>query len=108
MTRDLQIVIRGVDHGQHLREYAIEKLHRALERFDSHVMNATLRLEDETGENKGGIDKVCSVEVKLRSGDVRIKEQADQFEAAINTGCDRLKAALSREVAKAKHGVGGG
>jgi len=108
MDKDIQIIVRGVENPNHLREFAQEKVHRAIERFDSHVMNATLRLEDETGPGKGGIDKICSLEVKLRTGDVRIKEQADHFEAAIHTGCDRLKAALSREVGRAKHGVAEG
>jgi ribosome-associated translation inhibitor RaiA len=108
MDKDLQIIVRGIEDAGPLRLFAEKKLRRALRRFEPHLLAVTVRLEDETGPDKGGIDKVCSLDVKLRAGEVRIEERADQFEAAINSGCHRLKAVLSREVGRAKHGVGEG
>jgi ribosome-associated translation inhibitor RaiA len=105
---DMHIVVRGVDGPAGLRELAEEKLSRAIERFQERILTATMRLEDVTGPEKGGIDKVCNVEVRLRTGEVRIKEQGEEFEATINVAMDRRKTALVREAGKAKNGIGGG
>lgn len=105
---DINVVVRGVEQPTRLREFAEEKLVRVLTRFDERILSVSVRLEDETGPGKHGVDKKCSIEVRLRTGEVRIKEQGDDFEATINTAIDRLKAAISREVAKAKRGIGEG
>ena len=105
---EIGITVRGVENPGRLREHAEEKLAKALARFEDRILDAAMRLEDETGPHKKGQDKQCSIEIKLRKGEVRITEKGDQFEATINTAIDRLKAALSREVAKAKRGVGEG
>jgi len=105
---ELKVVIRGVDDDTELRAFAEEKLGAMLDRFDHAVHSATMRLEDETGPAKHGVDKVCHIEVKLRRGEVRIREVGEEFYATVDVALDRLKAALSREVAKNKHGVGEG
>ncbi len=105
---EMNITVRGVENPTKLREFAESRLARTLARFEDRILDAAIRLEDETGPTKKGNDKHCSIEVKLRSGSVRISEKGDQFEATINKALDRLKAALSREVAKAKRGVGEG
>jgi ribosomal subunit interface protein len=105
---ETNITVRGVENPTKLREFAEGRLARALARFEDRILDVAMRLEDETGPAKKGHDKHCSIDVKLRSGGVRISEKGDQFEATINKALDRLKAALSREVAKAKRGIGEG
>jgi len=105
---DVNIVIRGVEQPGRLREFAEDKLTHALHRFDERVLTATMRLDDVTGPEKHGVDKQCTIEVRLRTGEVRIKEQGGEFEATVNTAIDRLKSAISRAVSKAKRGVGEG
>jgi ribosomal subunit interface protein len=105
---DIHVFVRGVEQPAELRSFARDKLASVLERFDHSVLNATLRLEDITGPAKGGVDKSCNVEVHLRTGEIRIKERGEDFHATINTAMDRLRAALSREVSRAKRGVGEG
>lgn len=105
---DTQIFIRGVEESAALRAFAEDKLANALERFNDHVLAATMRIEDVTGPEKHGVDKWCSIEIKLRNTEVRIKEQGEEFYATIDTAMDRLKAALSRETAKNKRGIGEG
>ena len=105
---NIQVFVRGVEQPADLRSFAQEKLAGVLERFDHSVRNATLRLEDVTGPEKGGVDKACSVEVRLRTGEIRIKERGDDFQATINAAMDRLRAALSREVSRGKRGIGEG
>ncbi|MBN2445345.1 MAG: HPF/RaiA family ribosome-associated protein [Phycisphaerae bacterium] len=104
----MQVFVRGVEDGTGLRQFAEEKLEKSLERFHDHVLDATVRLEDVTGPDKHGIDKLCHIDVRLRSGEVRIKEQGDDFHVTLNTALDRMRAGLSREVAKAKRGIGEG
>ncbi len=105
---DMSITVRGVENPTKLREFVESRLARALARFEDRILDAAVRLEDENGPGKKGNDKVCSIEVRLRSGSVRISEKGDQFEATINKALDRLKAALSREVSKSKRGIGQG
>lgn len=105
---DVKIIVRGVEETGDLRAFAEEKLSAALERFEDRVLGALMRVEDVTGPEKHGIDKLCSIEVKLRSGEVRIKEQGEEFHATIDEAIDRLKTALSREVSRAKRGIGEG
>ncbi len=106
---DIQVVVRGVDDGaKGLRQLSEEKITAALDRFESDVISVRIRVEDETGPAKNGVDKWCSVDVKTRTGEVVIKEQADQFEAAIHAAADRLRQTMSRERAKLKHGIGEG
>lgn len=105
---DLRIFIRGVEDDGRLREYAQEKIGEALQRYEEHILDATARLEDETGPNKSTVDKVCSIELKLRVGEIRIREVGEEFIAAIEVALDRLRAALSRQVSRVKRGIGEG
>lgn len=105
---NIQVFIRGVEDATRLRDFAEEKLGKTLERFQGSTLGATMRLEDVTGPEKRGVDKSCSIEVKLRTAEVRIKELGEDFHTTINAALDRLKAAVSREVAKAKRGIGEG
>lgn len=106
---DLDIFVRGVEGGSNLREMAREKFDAALQRFTTHVRRATVRIEDETGPDQHRLDKVCAIELQLNNaGDVRIREVGDNFAATIDVAIDRMRAALGRQVSRAKRGVGEG
>ena len=105
---DVKVIIRGVEDATELREFAEAKLSGAIERFEDRVLSATMRLEDETGPTKHGVDKVCHIEVRLRTGETRIKEVGEDFRVTIDQAVDRLRAALSREAGRAKRGIGEG
>lgn len=105
---DIKAFVRGVDEPTQLRQLAEEKLRAALDRFEDRVLAASIRVEDETGPQKSGVDKLCHIEVTLRTGDVRIKEHGDDVLATIDVAVDRLRTALSREIGRAKRGVGEG
>ncbi len=105
---DIQVFVRNVEEPEALRSFAADKLNQVLDRFTEHTLSAVMRLEDETGPHKRGVDKVCSIDVKLRSGDIIIKEHGDDFLGAVHTALDRLRTALSRQQGKFKRGVGEG
>ncbi|HKQ47392.1 MAG TPA: HPF/RaiA family ribosome-associated protein [Phycisphaerae bacterium] len=105
---DLKIVVRGVGNGTALRAYAEQRVETALRRYATDIRSATVRLVDETGPRKQKDDKVCSIELKLRGGPVRISEVSDDFKASIALALDRVRASLSRQLSKRKRGVGEG
>lgn len=107
---DLQVFVRHIAERETpaVRQFAEEKVTLALERFNERVLSAIVRVEDETGTAKHGVDKMCSIEVKLRNSDIHIKEHGAEINATIDIAVDRLRAALSREVGRAKRGVAEG
>lgn len=106
---DVQIFVRHTDEGDRMRRFLDEKVRAAVSRFEDNVVQVTARLEDETGPDKHTEnDKVCTLDVKLRKGQVLIKENGDDFMSTIDIAVDRLRAALSREISKHKHGIGEG
>lgn len=106
---DVRIIIKGVAESGALREYAEEKVASAMQRFEDKVHGITVRLEDQTGPRKQGVDKQCRIETHLRpSGEVVIKEHSEDLQSALLTALDRLKAAVSRKASKMKRGVGRG
>jgi putative sigma-54 modulation protein len=106
---DVQVVVRNMPEGPIFRAYAERKVRDTLDRFEDAVRSAVVRLEDVTGASKGGPDKSCRVELKLRRSAVHIAELGDDFYATIDVACDRLKQAVSREAARRlKRGIGQG
>ena len=96
VARELQAPVRGRGAG-------------GLQRHAHIIQRVTVRLEDETGPQKDGVDKVCSIELKLHRGaDVRIRELGEDFEAVIDVALDRARTALGRVVSRTKRGVGEG
>lgn len=106
---ETQIVIRNAEFSNGLRAFAQEKLADTLARFENNVLTAVMRLEDVTGPAKETArNKLCNLHVKLRTGDIVIKQEDSDFHAAVNVAMDRLKAQLSREIGRAKRGIAEG
>jgi ribosome-associated translation inhibitor RaiA len=105
---DMEIFVRGVEDAPRLRAFAQEKLEAALGRYTAHIRHVLVRLEDETGPNQHRVDKVCSIELQLDGGDVRIREVGADFPATIDIALDRMRAALSRQISRDKRGIGEG
>jgi ribosomal subunit interface protein len=104
----IQVFVRGLNGASEVRTFAEEKLTAALERFQENVLDATLRIEDETGPSKHGMDKVCSIDVKLRTGEFHIRETGTDTYATIDVALDRLRTKLGKEVSKTKRGIAEG
>ncbi len=106
---DIRVFVRGVNNKEELRALALDRVSRGLHRFARRIRNVNVRVEDETGPRKKGIDKVCSIEVEFpRGGDVRVREVGDDLRAVIELALSRVKAAMGREVGKRKRGIGEG
>jgi ribosome-associated translation inhibitor RaiA len=99
-----------MDNKAALRTWVEERVDRALVRFEERVHSIAVRLEDVTGPVKGGFDKRCRLDVRLKApaGQVIIDELGQDVGVTVSLALDRLKAAMSRKAGKAKRGVGRG
>lgn len=105
---DIQTTVKGFESKTKLREYAEERITTALQRFEERILNVTIWLEDVTGPEKQGVDKLCRIEVHLKPGRVVIEELGDDMHTTLGACVDRLKAAISRQAGKTKRGIGAG
>jgi len=79
-----------------LRAYALEHLAAKLVKHDRRITGVVVRFEDRNGP-KGGVDKVCRVEVLLAHlGPVVVEEVDDDLRAAIDIAADRVEKATLR------------
>ena len=95
-----------VDHHASLTpetaELAERRLLFALARFDSKVDRVSLVVGDENGP-RGGIDKACSVSVKLhRLPEVRVSSKDADVSASIAHAADRAGRAVSRAIERSQ------
>lgn len=81
---------------------AMKLFSAALDRMQLMIRSVRIALADENGP-RGGIDKTCSVQIKLVSGgSLFIKEQAASFNQAIAVSAERAKESVSRWHGKRK------
>jgi ribosome-associated translation inhibitor RaiA len=67
-----------------------------------------VRLEDETGPRKHKIDKVCSISLHLRTGEIHVREIGKDMLQVLDTALGRARAALGRQISRRKRGIGQG
>jgi ribosome hibernation promoting factor len=93
----MKILIRGrVRAGAAVRAYVERRLQFSLGRFSRRVERAMVHLDDVNGP-RGGEDKVCRIEVRLRpSGNVFVEESGSVVLAAVAGAADRVGRAVSR------------
>jgi ribosomal subunit interface protein len=96
---NVQIRTRGIAMTEGLRSHVERRASFALDRFAERVTTVTVRFDDSNGP-RGGVDKVCRVEVALRgSGPVRASDTHSDLYVAIDGALHRA----SRGVARALH-----
>jgi ribosome-associated translation inhibitor RaiA len=106
---NLRIAIKGIDDRAALRSQAEGKVAATLDRFQDRVRDVMVLLEDVTGPHKQVVDKRCRIDVRLKGGgELTIDELGTDVLASLALALDRLKAAISRKVGRAKRGVGAG
>jgi len=94
----ISIVDRQDNLTSETRELAERRLLFALSRFDSKIERVSMVIADVNGP-RGGIDKSCSVTVKLRRlPDVRVSSEHTGVEAAIGHAADRVGRAVARAI----------
>ncbi|MCG3137566.1 MAG: hypothetical protein HJJLKODD_01412 [Phycisphaerae bacterium] len=106
---ELRMTTRGMKSRSDLREFAEIKITNILHRFEDRIQDVAVLLQDVTGPKKKGVDQRCRIEIRMKTGGTILIDELDAaMPAAIALALDRCKAALSRQVNKAKRGVGHG
>ncbi len=81
-----------------VRAYVERRLHFSLGRFSQRVERAMVHLQDVNGP-RGGEDKLCRIEVRLRpGGSVFVEESGSAVLAAVAGAAERVGRAVSRAV----------
>lgn len=95
----MKILIRSrIRASAAVRAYVERRLQFSLGRFSQRVERAVVHLEDVNGP-RGGEDKVCRIEVRLRpTGNVLVEESGCAVIAAVAGAAERLGRAVSRAI----------
>ena len=94
----LLVVGQRTNVTEDLREFITRRLHFALGRFAPQVERVTARVADVNGP-RGGTDKRCRMEVKLRGlGSVSSEAHADDVEEAAAFAAERLGRGVARSL----------
>ena len=81
-----------------------DRFERALDRFAQHILHGRILLSDANGP-KGGPDKHCLVELRLRrTAGIVIKEEGVELFSVIDRASGRLAMAVSRAVDRVRRG----
>lgn len=86
-----------------LHDFVTQRLYFALGRFAPQVERVTARLGDMNGP-RGGMDKRCRIEVKLRGLETVVREaRADDLEEAASRAAESVERGVARTVERRRH-----
>ena len=97
-VRSRQVVV-----SEGVRAHVERRLESSLGRVAARVLRATVQIVDLNGP-RGGEDKSCRIEVRLRpTGSVFVEHTDADLYAAVGRAADRMGRAVSRAVERARH-----
>lgn len=97
----LRIQVTGLNHAAQLRRFVARKLNAALARFGHSIQEASVRLYDINGQERGGVDKLCRVVLRLRDNSILvIEELGPEASRVIERAVDRLHQSVSRQASR--------
>lgn len=97
----MSIQITGLPRAASLRRAAAHKIDAALARYAHSVRDASVRLGDINGPNRGGADKLCRVVLRMTDGSVVVIEELGANVAqVIERVADRLRQSVARHMAR--------
>jgi putative sigma-54 modulation protein len=97
---ELSIKSQGLDLSDALRSYAERRLSLSLAGFGTHVNGIEVRLADINGP-RGGVDKICSITVRLREcGVVFVRAAGESAYATVNRAAARIRTAVVRTLSR--------
>ncbi len=106
----LNIQITGLPRASALRRAAAHKIEAALARYAHRVQAASVRLDDINGPNRGGLDKLCRVVLRMTDGSTLVIEEVGaNFAQVIERVADRLRQSVARQLSRIiridRHGI---
>jgi len=86
-----------------LHDFVTRRLYFALGRFAPQIERVTARVGDMNGP-RGGVDKQCRIEVKLRDLETVVREaRADDLEEAASRSAESVERGVARAVERSRH-----
>ena len=99
----LHVVGENMHVSEDVRDYVTRRLEFALGRFTPEVERVTTRVGDVNGP-RGGVDKRCRMEVKLRGLQSILSEaRANDLEVAVALAAERLARGVARALERRHH-----
>jgi putative sigma-54 modulation protein len=96
LTMKMLVVGEKISVSEGLHDFVTRRLYFALGRFSPEIESATARLADTNGP-RGGVDKQCRMEVKLRGLRRILSEaRAENLEAAVDMAAERVERGVTR------------
>lgn len=97
----MKIQIRGLPRASKLRRVAAHKIDVALARYAHVIQEASVRLDDINGPDRGGADKLCRVVLRMKDSSVLvIEELGTDIAQVIERAVDRLRQSVARQLSR--------
>lgn len=97
----VQVRVKGLARASSLRTFATNKLKAALARFSPAVREVTVRLHDINGPNRGGVDQLCRVVLRLKDNSVLVIEDLGaNMTEVVDRVTDRLHHTVSKRLSR--------
>ena len=94
----VSVTARGFKLTEALYEHVVDRLQHSLARFEHHVEKVEIVLGDPQASTTGG-EAFCNLAARVtRIGNVRVEDTDPSLYVAIDSGCGRLKQAVSRKL----------
>lgn len=94
----VKIRARKIEIDEALRAHVNRRLRFALGRFGERIAKVAVRFEDANG-TRGGVDKLCQIDVALRpSGNVIVEDIDADLRTVVDRAADRAGRAVARNL----------
>ncbi len=106
----VQVQVKGLPRSAKLRQFAAHKLNAALSRFSHVIQEATMSLTDINGPERGGVDKLCRVVLRMKNNSfVIIEELGSDVAKSIDRVTERVQQSVGRQLSRLvrvdRHGI---
>jgi hypothetical protein len=97
----MKIQIKGLPRAAQLRRVAAQKIDVALGSHAHAIQEASVHLDDINGPERGGVDKLCRVVLKMKDSSVLvIEELGTDIVRVIERVADRLRQGVARQISR--------
>lgn len=98
---EVQIQIKGLPHPAKLRSFAAHRLDVAIAGYSDAIEEASMLLGDINGPERGGVDKLCRVVLRMKNSSVVVIEDlGSDMTQVIGRVADRLHENVSRQLSR--------
>lgn len=98
---EVRIQVTGLRRAGQLRRFVARRIEAALARFGYVIEEASVRLYDINGPERGGVDKLCRVVLRFRDNSILvIEELGSEVSRVIDRAVDRLHQSVSRQISR--------